>query len=200
MMEDNELMFTLSRNCAFQHSAHPALLAAETQVVAIQPGDPTAVGIDVLPRILLPLAGPEEFDLEVRQSTVIMLFGHSDYTNRIWRSSTRHCRCFRPTKSVSQTRPCDSCSSRHFYCCVQHVEDGILYGLPGRMKLFVQYILRSKMRRYCSIDCTRVTCQSYCCQVSEHIERLVNLLQGAEEAVVGTADEADDDDDKIEEV
>lgn len=71
MIEYHQLTFSLSRNCAFQHSAHPALLAAETDAVAIQPGDPTAAGIDVLPRILLPLAGPEEFDLEVSQRTII---------------------------------------------------------------------------------------------------------------------------------
>ncbi|KAH9940891.1 DUF383-domain-containing protein [Epithele typhae] len=52
------------KNCAFQASAHRALLSEETEMVAIPPSAATAPGINIIPYVLLPLAGPEEFDLE----------------------------------------------------------------------------------------------------------------------------------------
>ena len=60
-------MFThsASRNCAFQASAHRALLTEDTEKVAVPPSTVEAPGINALPYILLPLAGPEEYDLEV---------------------------------------------------------------------------------------------------------------------------------------
>ncbi len=53
------------RNCAFQGSAHRALLTEDTEKVAMPPSIIEAPGINILPYVLLPLAGPEEFDLEV---------------------------------------------------------------------------------------------------------------------------------------
>ena len=44
---------------------HRAILSPESQVVPVSPSKTTAPGIDALPYILLPLAGPDEFDLEV---------------------------------------------------------------------------------------------------------------------------------------
>lgn len=40
-------------------------MSAETDLVSVPPSELTAPGINVLPYILLALAGPEEFDLEV---------------------------------------------------------------------------------------------------------------------------------------
>lgn len=41
-------------------------MSPDTDEVAVLPSTITAPGIDALPYILLPLAGPEELDLEVR--------------------------------------------------------------------------------------------------------------------------------------
>jgi hypothetical protein len=58
------------RNCAFSKQAHLAMLSPEAARVAVPPAQLTAPGMDCLPYILLPLAGPEEFDLEVRACAV----------------------------------------------------------------------------------------------------------------------------------
>ncbi|OCH96344.1 DUF383-domain-containing protein [Obba rivulosa] len=52
------------KNCAFNVKAHRAMLLPETERVAVPPSSVEAPGMDVLPYLLLPLAGPEEFDLE----------------------------------------------------------------------------------------------------------------------------------------
>ncbi|KAI9067968.1 DUF383-domain-containing protein [Trametes sanguinea] len=52
------------KNCAFHTPAHRALLANENEKVTVPPSTVTAPGMDILPYVLLPLAGPEEFDLE----------------------------------------------------------------------------------------------------------------------------------------
>lgn len=52
------------KNCAFHTAGHPALLTPENTKVAVPPSNLEAPGIGVLPYILLPLAGPEELDLE----------------------------------------------------------------------------------------------------------------------------------------
>lgn len=56
---------TYPRNCAFQTQAHRAMLFPESEKVAVPPSDVEAPGIDMLAYLLLPLAGPEEYDLEV---------------------------------------------------------------------------------------------------------------------------------------
>ena len=54
------------RNCAFYTSGHKALLSSDKDSVRIVTSTgPLARGINILPAILLPLAGPEEFDLDV---------------------------------------------------------------------------------------------------------------------------------------
>ena len=55
----------LSRNCAFHAPAHKAMLLPEAERVAVAPSTKEAPGVDALPAILLPLAGPEEFDMDV---------------------------------------------------------------------------------------------------------------------------------------
>lgn len=62
------------RNCAFQIQAHRAILSPDTVKVTIPPSTIEAPGITVLPDLLMPLAGPEEFDLEVCLSFFQILF------------------------------------------------------------------------------------------------------------------------------
>ncbi|KAJ7605303.1 hypothetical protein FB45DRAFT_490612 [Roridomyces roridus] len=52
------------KNCAFQSSGHKAILSPDSANVSAPPSSSVAPGIDALPYLLLPLAGPEEFDLE----------------------------------------------------------------------------------------------------------------------------------------
>jgi len=53
------------RNCTFHTLSHRAMLLPETERAAVPPSTEEAPGIDALPAILLPLVGPEEFDLDV---------------------------------------------------------------------------------------------------------------------------------------
>ncbi|KAF8993804.1 hypothetical protein BDQ17DRAFT_1367936 [Cyathus striatus] len=52
------------KNCSFQATGHKAILSQESELVSIPLADTPAPGIDALPYLLLPLAGPEEFDFE----------------------------------------------------------------------------------------------------------------------------------------
>ncbi|KAI0064035.1 DUF383-domain-containing protein [Artomyces pyxidatus] len=58
---------SLLKNCAFHTPGHKALLSADTERVVVPPSREAAPGIDALPALLLPLAGPEEFDLEEQE-------------------------------------------------------------------------------------------------------------------------------------
>ncbi|THH15754.1 hypothetical protein EW146_g4786 [Bondarzewia mesenterica] len=55
------------KNCSFYKQGQQAMLLSESDVVSIPPSIEKAPGIDALPYILLPLAGPEEFDLEEQE-------------------------------------------------------------------------------------------------------------------------------------
>jgi hypothetical protein len=61
------LIFICDRNCAFYTQGHQAILAAESQTALAPPSELPAPGIDALQHILLPLAGPEEFELDVQE-------------------------------------------------------------------------------------------------------------------------------------
>ncbi|KAI5121883.1 hypothetical protein M0805_001089 [Coniferiporia weirii] len=52
------------KHCAFHIPAHKAILSQETESVSVLGSSVSAPGSNALPYILLPLAGPEEFDLE----------------------------------------------------------------------------------------------------------------------------------------
>ena len=60
-------MLTRDRNCSFYKQGHQAILAPESQSVLVLPSSLPAPGIDALQHILLPLAGPEEFDLDTQE-------------------------------------------------------------------------------------------------------------------------------------
>ncbi|KAJ7233072.1 hypothetical protein C8J57DRAFT_1090772, partial [Mycena rebaudengoi] len=55
---------SILKNCAFHAPGHQALLCQDSANVSVPPSVTVAPGIDALPYLLLPLAGPEEFDLE----------------------------------------------------------------------------------------------------------------------------------------
>ncbi|KAF9266715.1 DUF383-domain-containing protein [Marasmius fiardii PR-910] len=57
-------VISVVKNCAFNARAHKAILNPETELIAVPPSTINAPGIGALPYLLLPLAGPEEFDLE----------------------------------------------------------------------------------------------------------------------------------------
>ena len=46
--------------------AHPAMFSSENDLTPVPHSKQPALGLNVLPRILLPLAGPEEYELDVR--------------------------------------------------------------------------------------------------------------------------------------
>lgn len=52
------------KNCAFHSPAHLAMLKPEDEILAIPPSTELGKGMNLLSFLLLPLAGPEEFDLE----------------------------------------------------------------------------------------------------------------------------------------
>lgn len=55
------------RNCSFYTQGHQAILTPESQTVLVPPSRFLAPGINALQHILLPLAGPEEFDLDAQE-------------------------------------------------------------------------------------------------------------------------------------
>lgn len=57
---------SLIKNCAFYTQGHQAILTPESETAIVPPSDLLAPGIDTLQYILLPLAGPEEFDLDTQ--------------------------------------------------------------------------------------------------------------------------------------
>ncbi|KAJ7921208.1 hypothetical protein B0H13DRAFT_2230631 [Mycena leptocephala] len=52
------------KNCAFHAPGHHAILSPDSVNVSVPPSTSVAPGINALPCLLLPLAGPEELDLE----------------------------------------------------------------------------------------------------------------------------------------
>jgi hypothetical protein len=60
-------VLTRDRNCSFYKQGHQAILTPESQSVLVPPSSLPAPGIDALQHILLPLAGPEEFDLDAQE-------------------------------------------------------------------------------------------------------------------------------------
>ncbi|KAJ7780177.1 hypothetical protein DFH07DRAFT_465940 [Mycena maculata] len=173
------------KNCVFHAPGHQAILSPDSATVSVPPASSVAPGIDALPYLLLPLAGPEEFDLEDQDKLPDAL------------------QFLPPTK----VREPDAAIR------LIHVETLLLlchtrWGRDYLREHGVYEIVRAAHENE-SVD-----------KISEHIERLVNLLKGDEpetdssdgdlldhaqalEPSVGTAlsgDASDDEDSRIDEV
>jgi len=148
------------KNCSFHAPAHRSLLAPEDERVTVPPSDIAAPGVNILPAILLPLAGPEEFDLEEQEKLPPSLQ-------------------FLPR---SKKREPDSALR------LIHIETLLLLCTTRWGRDFLRengtYEIIRAMHETEQVD-----------KISEHIERLVNLLKRDEGA---GGDESEDD--RIEEV
>ncbi|TFK88418.1 DUF383-domain-containing protein [Polyporus arcularius HHB13444] len=163
------------KNCAFQTSAHRALLTEDSEKVTLSPSTVAAPGINILPYILLPLAGPEEFDLEDQEKLPSSLQ-------------------FLPPTKKREPDP---------VIRLTHVETLLL--------LCTTYWGREYLRSHGVYEVVRALHENETVdKISEHVERLVNLLKQSEtkETMQDGADlhldadnrESDDEDGKIEEI
>ncbi|KIK91846.1 hypothetical protein PAXRUDRAFT_26903 [Paxillus rubicundulus Ve08.2h10] len=150
------------KNCAFYTPAHQAILSPDATIVAVPPSSVVAPGVDALPYILLPLAGPEELDLEV-ESSVACIYSHltTDFQDQeILPSALQF---LPPTKK----READSVLR------LVYVETLLLlcttrWGRDYLRASGVYEIIRGAHMEE-TVD-----------KVSEHIERLVQLIKGTE--------------------
>ncbi|PPQ85280.1 hypothetical protein CVT25_010053 [Psilocybe cyanescens] len=145
------------KNCAFHAPGHKAILSPESSLVAVPPSKETAPGIDALPNLLLPLAGPEEFDLEDQEKLLEPLQ-------------------FLPS---TKTREPDATIR------LTHVETLLLlshtrWGRDYQRQHGVYEIVRAAHENE-TVD-----------KISEHIERLVQLIQGEEPKIAVADDEFDE--------
>ncbi|TFK39500.1 hypothetical protein BDQ12DRAFT_698154 [Crucibulum laeve] len=142
------------KNCAFQAAGHKAFLSPDTDMVAVPPSTTEAPGIDALPYLLLPLAGPEEFDLEDQEKLLEPL------------------QFLPPTKKREQ----DSAIRLTFVeilLLLCHTRFG-----------------REYMREHGVYEIVRAAHEAEPVdKISEHIERLVQLLKGDEPKIVNADEE-----------
>ncbi|KAK0203110.1 hypothetical protein DFS33DRAFT_1374967 [Desarmillaria ectypa] len=163
------------KNCSFNSAGHRAMLTPEDTLVAVPPSTVEAPGIGLLPYLLLPLAGPEEFDLEDQEKLPEPLqFLPSDKT--------------REPDPVIRLAYVETL----LLCC--HTRWG-----------------RDYLRTHGVYEIIRATHENETVdKISEHIERLVNLLKRdepseqvekvSEDLANAHIEEDDDEDSKIEEV
>jgi len=140
------------KNCSFHAAGHRAILSHDSLAVSVPPSKTTAPGIDALPYILLPLAGPEEFDLEDQEKLL------------------------EPLQFLPPTKARESDATIR----LTHVETLLLlchtrWGRDYQRQHGVYEIVRAT-HAHETVD-----------KISEHIERLVQLLQG-EEPKISNAD------------
>ncbi|KAF9054634.1 hypothetical protein BJ165DRAFT_1600769 [Panaeolus papilionaceus] len=137
------------KNCCFHAAGHKALLTPESEQVAVPPSTTTAAGIDALPYILLPLAGPEEFDLDDQEKLLEPL------------------QFLPPTKK-------------------REPDAGIRLMLIEILLLLCHTRWgRDYLRRHGVYEIIRVAHEEEKVdKISEHIERLVRLIQGDEPSTV----------------
>lgn len=164
------------KNCAFHTKAHKAILSPETDLTSVPPSTVSAPSIDALPYILLPLAGPEELDLEVQETL----------------------------PSALQFLPPTKKRERDPVLRLTHVETLLL--------LCTTRWGRQYLRTHAVYEIVRgAHLEETVDKVSEHIERLVQLIKGDEgpetkddDVVVAKVEEgaeaSDDEDYRIEEV
>ena len=83
------------------------MLLPETEQAAVPPSTKEAPGIDVLASILLPLAGPEEYDLDVgfKPTSEVTSTDVVQFTLRTLKNSPPRCNCSHPTKSGNEMKP-----------------------------------------------------------------------------------------------
>ncbi|KAG9309887.1 hypothetical protein JVU11DRAFT_9917 [Chiua virens] len=164
------------KNCAFHAPAHQALLSPDTDKVAVPPTTTVAPGIDTLPYVLLPLAGPEELDLEDQEKLPSALQ-------------------FLPPTKKRESDPA---------LRLTHIETLLLLCTTRWGRDFLRANGVYEIIRAAHLE-------EVVDKVSEHIERLVQLIKGAEgsetaddqiDATASTAEHEDsgDEDHKIEEV
>lgn len=163
------------KNCSFHSAGHRAMLTPEDTLAAIPPSPVEAPGIDVLPYLLLPLAGPEEFDLEDQEKLPEAL----------------------------QFLPSDKTREPDQVIRLAHVETLLLF-CHTRWG-------RDYMRTHGVYEIIRATHENETVdKISEHIERLVNLLKRdepseqvekvSEDLASAHIEDEDNEDSKIEEV
>ncbi|KDR67629.1 hypothetical protein GALMADRAFT_130070 [Galerina marginata CBS 339.88] len=145
------------KNCSFHAPGHKAILSPESDAVAVPPSKATAPGIDALPYILLPLAGPEEFDLDDQEKLPEAL------------------QFLPPTKK----REPDSTIR------LTHIETLLLlchtrWGRDYQRQHGVYEIVRAAHENE-TVD-----------KISEHVERLVQLLHGEEPKITSADDDFED--------
>ncbi|KAJ6568368.1 hypothetical protein DFH09DRAFT_1080741 [Mycena vulgaris] len=151
------------KNCVFHAPGHQAILSPDSTSVSVPPSTSVAPGIDALPYILLPLAGPEEFDLEDQEKLPDAL------------------QFLPPTK----VREPDAAIR------LMHVETLLL--------LCHTRWGREYLREHGVYEIVRATHENETVdKISEHIERLVNLLKG-DEPQVDPSDADGSDEPKIQE-
>ncbi|KAK0444825.1 hypothetical protein EV421DRAFT_2034839 [Armillaria borealis] len=163
------------KNCSFHSAGHRAMLTPEDTLAAVPPSPVEVPGIDVLPYLLLPLAGPEEFDLEDQEKLPEAL----------------------------QFLPSDKTREPDQVIRLAHVETLLLF-CHTRWG-------RDYMRTHGVYEIIRATHENETVdKISEHIERLVNLLKRdepseqvekvSEDLASAHIEDEDDEDSKIEEV
>jgi Domain of unknown function (DUF384)/Domain of unknown function (DUF383) len=136
---------TPHRNCSFYAQGHQAILSPDSETVLVPPSNLSAPGIDALQHILLPLAGPEELDLDAQEQLPVALQ-------------------FLPPTKKRESDP---------VLRLTHVESLLL--------LCTTRWGRDHLRTHGVYEVVRTLHEQETNDaVSEHIERLVNLLKRAE--------------------
>jgi len=137
------------KNCTFDVKSHKAILGSEDESFSATPGGPQAPGIDALQYILLPLAGPEELNLDEQDKLPLSLQ-------------------FLPDTKVRE---------RDHVLRLVHVEALLL--------LCTSRWGRDFLRTHGAYEIVRVCHETETDEkVSEHIERLVNLLKRDEDPTI----------------
>lgn len=116
---------SFNRNCAFHVPAHEAMLTSDTESVRSTLTSTSAPGINVLPYVLLPLAGPEEFDLDVSWRIYCSHFRKlslSIYACRTRSDSTSPCSSYPKRKSARPIMSYASHMLKRCYFCVPRLQ------------------------------------------------------------------------------
>ncbi|KAJ3507598.1 hypothetical protein NLJ89_g6209 [Agrocybe chaxingu] len=139
------------KNCSFHAAGHKAILSPESTQAAVPPSKETAPGIDALPYLLLPLAGPEEYDLDDQEKLL------------------------EPLQFLPSTKKREPDANIR----LTHVETLLL--------LCHTRWGRDYQRQHGVYEIIRVAHEHE--TISEHIERLVQLLHGEEPKIINVEEE-----------